>query len=102
VPVLRVERGHAAADAELASRDADDHEPVPVERRQRDRVAVLPARDLRRPDRLPGLLVERDERPVEPQQLVEISWFRLPLYCQRICPLAALTAKTSAAVRPRK
>jgi hypothetical protein len=60
-----VVRCDAAARAELAARDARDHLAVDVERRVGDRVAVLPPGDLRRPRNLAGLLVERNELPVE-------------------------------------
>ena len=34
-------------------------------------------------------------RDSQPQQTVLIFWFRFALYCQRISPVSALTAKTS-------
>ncbi len=63
--VLRAERFHAAAHAFLAAREARDDEPVVVERRRRDRVALLPAFRLDRPDDLAAALIERDELAVE-------------------------------------
>src|SRR5258707_15512079 len=62
---LRVERGDAAADLILATRNACVDATVVVQRRGRDRVAVLPARDPGRPHDLARLLVERDELAVE-------------------------------------
>ena len=65
LPRRRVVGGDAAARAELAAGDAGDDHAVDVERRCGDRVAVLPARHLRLPGDLTGLLIEGDERPVE-------------------------------------
>src|SRR5690606_10702821 len=61
----RVVRLHAAADAALAAGKAGEHEPIVVERRARDRVALLPALGLHRPRDVAGRLVERDELAVE-------------------------------------
>src|SRR5207244_11224090 len=58
---LRVERGDAAADLILAARNACVEATVVVQRRGRDRVAVLPARNPGRPHDLATLLVERDQ-----------------------------------------
>lgn len=65
LPRRPVERRDPTADPIFTSGDAGVDPAVVVERRARDRVPVLPARDLRRPDDLAGLLVERDELAVE-------------------------------------
>src|SRR5690606_1464285 len=51
--------------AALAAGEARDDEAVVVERRARDRVALLPALRLHGPDHLPARLIERDELAVE-------------------------------------
>src|SRR5262249_56663772 len=62
---LGVERREPTADAELAAGDTAVHEPVVVERRAGDRIAVLPALDGHLPLDLAGLHVERDHLRVE-------------------------------------
>src|SRR5207245_5154389 len=62
---LGVVGGYAAANAIVGARDAGVDAAVVVERRARDRVALLPQHDLRLPLDLAAPLVERDELAVE-------------------------------------
>ena len=62
---LGVERGQAAAHAELAAGDAAVDDAVVVERGAGDAVAVLPLLDRRLPHHLAGLHVEGDDIGVE-------------------------------------
>src|SRR5262249_42476619 len=64
-PGLGVDRRQESARRAVAAGDAGVDDAVVVERRARDRVAVLPAGDLRLPERRAGFDIERDDVAVE-------------------------------------
>ena len=66
--VVGVERLHAAAHADLGAREARDHEAVVVQRRVRDREAVLPALGLHGPRDRACFGIEGYELSVEPPE----------------------------------
>ena len=62
---VRLERFHSTANAAFAAGERHDHETVVVQRRGRDREALLPAFRLNRPRDVTRALIERDELAVE-------------------------------------